>query len=48
MVLLLSVVNQNPDGIEEEILPARPNTLLPPYTDTPSLLNSTANYSQSV
>lgn len=46
--VLNKVVNQNPGGIEEEILPARPNTLLPPYTDTPSLLNSGANYSQSV
>jgi len=46
--VLNKVVNQNPAGIEEEVLPARPNTLLPPYTDTPSLLNSGANYSQSV
>jgi len=47
--VLNKVVNQNPGGIEEETLPARPNTLLPPYTDTSSLalLNST-NYSQSV
>jgi len=46
--VLNKVVNQNPAGIEEEVLPARPHTLLPPYTDTPSLLNSGANYSQSV
>jgi len=46
--VLNKVVNQNPGGIEEEILPARPNTLLPPYTDTPSLLTSGAHYSQSV
>ena len=47
--LLISVVNQNPGGIEEETLPGRPESLLPPYSDSSSLalLNST-NYSQSV